>query len=150
MYPVGMGLPPARAGVEPRPVYFLFEDDYCQGHRQGRSWTVADWRRDQQVEERETLEAGFREIVSHPWFIGGRQLDPKRMEMFFTASYDLDKFRAFIFDSSFLKRFELEDDLVAQLREDDAALMRFAFRWLRFALFGEPNIKVRPSSRRTA
>jgi Fe-S-cluster containining protein len=150
MYPVGMGLPPARAGVEPEPVYFLFEDDYCQGHQQGRSWTVADWRRDQQVEQRESLEAGFREIVSHPWFIGGRQLDAKRMEMFFTASYDLDKFRAFVFESTFLERFELEADLVEELREDDAALMRFGFRWLRFALFGEPNIKVRPTPRRTA
>ena len=72
------------------------------------------------------------------------------MEMFFTASYDLDKFRAFIFDSTFLERFELEADLIEELRDDDEALMRFAFRWLRFALFGEPNIKVRPTPRRTA
>jgi hypothetical protein len=89
------------------------------------------------------MEAGYRGIVSHPWFIGGRQLDPKRMEIFHTACYDLDKFRDFVFDSTFLSRFELEDSLVATLRDDDMALLRFAFRWLRFALFAEPTMKVR-------
>ena len=143
MYPVGMGLPPARAGEEPQPVYFLFEDDYCKGRTEPKVWTVDKWRTDQGVAAREEIEAGYREIVSHPWFIGGRQLDPKRMEMFHTACYDLDKFRDFVFDSTFLSRFELEDSLVATLRDDDVALLRFAFRWLRFALFAEPTMKVR-------
>jgi hypothetical protein len=143
MYPVGMGLPPARAGEEPRPVYFLFEDDFCKGRTEPKEWTVDQWRTDQGVAAREEMEAGYREIVSHPWFIGGRQLDPKRMEIFHTACYDLDKFRDFIFDSTFLSRFELEDSLVALLRDDDVALLRFAFRWLRFALFAEPTMKVR-------
>lgn len=150
MYPVGMGLPPARAGVEPKPLHFLFEDDYCKGREQGRSWTVAGWRHDQGLEERDELETGFREIVSHPWFIGGRQLDAKRMEMFFMACYDLDKFRSFVFESTFLERFELEADEVESMRGDDAALLAFGFRWLRLALFGEPVFEVRPSARRTA
>jgi len=143
MYPVGMGLPPARAGEEPQPVYFLFEDDFCKGRTEPKEWTVDKWRTDQDVAGREEIEAGFRGIVSHPWFIGGRQLDPKRMELFHTACYDLDKFRDFVFDSTFLSRFELEDSLVAALRDDDLALLRFAFRWLRFALFAEPTMKVR-------
>ena len=106
MYPVGMALPPARAGVEPEPIYFLFEDDFCKGHEQRRDpGPSSEWRGDQGVEEREELEAGFREIVSHPWFIGGRQLDPKRMEMFYTACYDLDTFRRFVFESTFLEAF---------------------------------------------
>lgn len=143
MYPVGMGLPPARAGEEPQPVYFLFEDDFCKGRTEPKEWTVDKWRTDQGVAAREEIEAGYRGIVSHPWFIGGRQLDPKRMEIFHTACYDLDKFRDFIFGSTFLSRFELEDSLVAELRDDDLALLRFAFRWLRFALFAEPTMKVR-------
>ena len=152
MYPVGMGLPPARAGEEPQPVYFLFEDEFCKGHCEPKEWTVDTWRANQGAAAREEIEAGYREIVSHPWFIGGRQLDPKRMEMFHTACYDLDRFRDFVFDSTFLSRFEIEDSLVATLRNDDLALLRFAFRWLRFALFAEPTMKVRegaPDVRRT-
>jgi uncharacterized protein len=152
MYPLGMALPPARAGVEPEPIYFLFEDDFCKGREEPAQWTAAKWRSDQGALEHDTLEAGFRAIVSHPWFIGGRQLDAKRMEMFHTACYDLDRFREFVFGSTFLQRFELSEDEAAALRGDDLALLRFAFRWLRFALFGEPTMTVRggaPTPRRS-
>ncbi len=144
MYPVGMALPPARAGAAPKPVHFLFEDEFCHGRKEGRPWSVEQWQRDQGLREREDLEEGFRELVGHPWFIGGRQLDPKRIEMFFMAAYDLDTFRGFVFESSFLKRFDLEPRLVAALRADDRELLRFAFRWLRFALFAEPTVQRRP------
>ncbi len=142
MYPLGMALPPSRAGVTPEPVYFVFEEDFCQGRGQPSAWTVEAWRADQGLGEREALEAGFREIVSHPWFIGGRQLDPRRMEMFFTACYDLDRFRELVLFAGFVKRFALEDGLLEKLAADDEALLRFAFRWLRFALFAEPTMRV--------
>lgn len=150
MYPVGMAIPPARAGEEPAPMYFLFEDDFCHGRDEATQWTVEQWRSDQGVAERERLEAGFRDIVTHPWFIGGRTLDERRRDMLFTAAYDLDGFRSFVFESTFRDRFELEPGLVERLRTDDEALLAFAFRWLRFALFGEPTLRVRqkPSSRR--
>jgi uncharacterized protein len=141
MYPVAMALPPARAGVEPEPEHFLFKDQFCHGHGDaGRSWTVESWRRDQGLVERDELEQGFQKLVSHPWFIGGRQLEPKAIEMFFTAVYDLDSFRDFIFTTTFLKRFVLDDALVETLKNEDHALLRFAFQWLRFALFGEPTM----------
>ncbi len=146
MYPLGMAIPPARAGVEPEPVFFLFEDDHCDGGGENTKWTVEGWRANQGVAEREALEAGFQEIVSHPWFIGGRTLDPKRMQMFHSACYDLDSFRRFIFDSTFLERFVLEKELVEELRNDDEALLRFAFRWLRYALFAEPTMTTRDTA----
>lgn len=143
MYPLGMALPPVRAGVTPEPIYFMFEEDFCQGRSDKSAWTVEAWRADQGLGAREALEAGFQEIVSHPWFIGGRQLDPRRMDMFFTACYDLDTFRSLILSPAFLRRFDLEDGLTEQLAHDDEELLRFAFRWLRFALFAEPTMKVR-------
>ncbi len=151
MYPLGMAIPPARAGHEPQPIYFVFEDDFCEGHKELQSWTPRTWMENQGIMAREPLEEGFRQIVSHPWFIGGRQLDPRRIEMFHMACYDLDRFRRFVFESTFLQRFDLADDFVEKLREDDEALLLFAYRWLRMALFGEPSIPVRqttPRSRR--
>lgn len=144
MYPVGMALPPARPGVEPEPAHFLFEDDFCHGRNDAsRSWTVDAWQRDQGLDERDELEKGFRDLVGHPWFIGGRQLDPRRIELFFMAAYDLDTFREFIFSTTFVQRFDLDDALVEALRTDDHALLRFSYRWLRFALFGEPTVQPR-------
>jgi Fe-S-cluster containining protein len=143
MYPVGMALPPARAGVDSEPMFFLFEDDFCEGHRESRRFTVSGWRADQKVAEREALEEGFREVVTHPWFIGGRRLDARRIEMFHMACYDLDRFRRFVFESTFLERFEVEPELVERMRADDEELLRFAFRWLRYALFAEPTVTAR-------
>jgi Fe-S-cluster containining protein len=143
MYPVGSALPPARPGVKPEPVHFLFEDAFCHGRGESKTWTVEAWQRDQGIAEREEFEAGFRELVGHPWFIGGRQLDPRRVELFYMAAYDLDTFREFVFSSTFLRRFEVEEALVERLRTDDHTLLRFAFRWLRFAAFGEPTLPRR-------
>jgi uncharacterized protein len=146
MYPLGSALPPARSGVEPEAIYFLFEDDFCEGGKEKEEWTVEDWRKDQGVVEQEELEEGYREIVSHPWFIGGtRQLNPKQMEMFHMACFNLDTFRRFVFDSTFLTRFEIDDETIEKMRDSDEALLDFAFRWVRLALFAEPTIKVRES-----
>jgi Fe-S-cluster containining protein len=145
MYPLGMAIPPARAGEQPEPVFFVFEDDHCEGRHQkdAKKWSAETWRDDQGIAEREALEKGFRELVSHPWFIGGRTLDPKRMHMFYTACYDLDTFRSFVFESSFCDKFEIESEVLEEIKTHDEALLRFAFRWLRFAIFAEPTVKVR-------
>ncbi|MFH1132283.1 MAG: YkgJ family cysteine cluster protein, partial [Pseudomonadota bacterium] len=47
MYPVGMALPPARAGEEPEPIYYLLDDDFCDGHKEGKTWTTETWRNNQ-------------------------------------------------------------------------------------------------------
>ena len=148
MYPLGMAIPPARAGEEPEPVFFVFEDDHCKGREQPdrKPWTSVSWREDQGLEAQDELEAGFRDLVSHPWFIGGRTLDPKRMHMLYTACYDLDGFRSFVFESSFCERFDLQPEALEELKTSDEALLNFAFRWLRFALFAEPTLKVKPEA----
>ena len=148
MYPLAMAIPPARAGEEPEPVFFVFEDDHCKGREQTdrKPWTSAKWREDQGLEAQDELEIGFRDLVSHPWFIGGRTLDPKRMHMLYTACYDIDSFRSFVFDSSFCERFDLQPEELEELKTNDEALLHFAFRWLRFALFAEPTLKVKPEA----
>ena len=62
------------------------------------------------------------------------------------AAYDLDTFREFIFSTTFVKRFDLDPALVETLRTDDHALLQFSFRWLRYALFGEPTMQLRAPS----
>ena len=63
--------------------------------------------------------------------------------MMYTACYDLDRFREFVFVSTLLQRFEIDEDLVEEMRQDDEALLRFAFLWLRFSLFGEQTVKIK-------
>jgi hypothetical protein len=65
------------------------------------------------------------------------------MHMFYTACYDIDTFRSFVFESSFCDKFEIEPEALEELRTQDEALLRLAFRWLRFAMFAEPTMRVR-------
>ncbi len=63
--------------------------------------------------------------------------------MLFTACYDLDKFREFVFESTLLTRFDVDEDFVDELRSSDEALLRFAYLWLRFSLFGEKTVRIK-------
>jgi hypothetical protein len=65
------------------------------------------------------------------------------MHMLYMGCYDLDTFRSFVFESSFTDRFEIDAGELEKLKTDDHALLKFAFRWLRFALFAEPTMKPR-------
>ena len=59
------------------------------------------------------------------------------------ASYNLDKFRLFVFESRFFDVFEVPSDLSARLAADDVALLNYAMDWLKFSLFGENTIALK-------
>ena len=87
----------------------------------------------------------FRAVIFHPGFERIKELEPRQMQQFFLATYDLDRFREFIFESSFLQRFALDPAQVEQLRRDDEALLSFGSTWLRHALCGEPLLEPDPN-----
>jgi len=137
MYPVGQASPAEDISIE-EDFYFLMDEPHCKGFEEGtQEWTVQSWMDDQGVEEYERASRGFKSIVLHKLVRQGIELPGSKMEMFHQAFYDLDRFRSFILDSSFLEKFEVEDEELERLRTDDEALLGFAVRWLRFGLFGD-------------
>jgi hypothetical protein len=71
------------------------------------------------------------------------ELSTQRLQMFMMACYNLDKFREFIFRSSFLTKFEFSPERASSLETDDSCLLEFAFEWLKLALFRIPTLKLR-------
>jgi len=140
MYPVGEASP-EDSRVQGDGFFFLIEEDHCKGGEEDKEWTVKQWMQNQGVSEYEQLGKLYRDILLHP-HLQKQPLDPARMEMFYMACYDLDKFRDFVFNSKFLTRFSLEDQEVEKIGSDDIELLKFAFRWLRFALFGEMTVEL--------
>ena len=63
--------------------------------------------------------------------------------MFFMASTDLDTFRKFVFESSFLDTYEVDPETIERLRTDDTELMLFSFKYLASTLFGTPDLTIR-------
>lgn len=117
--------------------YFLVKEDYCKGHEEDKEWTVAEWRADQGVDVRDEMNKKWLRLIMRRKSYGHQAtLSEQAKRMFFMTSTDLAHFRRFIFESSFLKTYELDPVLVEKIRTDDVALMLFSFDYLANALFG--------------
>jgi hypothetical protein len=67
--------------------------------------------------------------------------------MTFMAAYNVDRFREFVFGSSFLKRFKLRPELLAKIRKDDTQLMLLGFDWIKLFLWGIKSQKIKKRTR---
>jgi uncharacterized protein len=145
MYPLGMASPSDDHIEIAEPFYFLMREDVCKGFAEcgGKQWTVGRWMTDQGVAVYNEMGELWKEVTLHRFFAQGGELDPAKMDMLFMATYDLDLFRPFIFETSFLKKFEVDPEEVEAMRTDDAALLRFACRWVRFACFRDKTMTIR-------
>jgi Fe-S-cluster containining protein len=144
MYPLGLAAQKDTAdGWRGERFYFLLQEMGCRGFDEPKEWTVRGWLEDQGIDEYDEWGEGYKELALHKFFEEGGILTPERMQMFFMACYDLDKFRDFVFDSTLLQRFDVDEHFIEEMRADDEALLRFAFLWLRFSLFGEKTVRIK-------
>jgi len=144
MYPVGLATSKdTEDGWQGERFYFLLKEDACKGHLEERKLTVQEYLDEQEVDDYDEWGEAYKELALHSFFEEYGPLPPSKMEMFFNATYDLQKFREFVFGSSLLQRFEVDEDFIHQMQESNEALLRFGFLWIRFAVFGEPTMKVR-------
>ncbi len=141
MYPIGLASP-AEESDEEKEFFFLLKEEPCEGHSSKRQWKISDWIKDQGMEEYNRWGELFKEVSLHPRLLAGQNLDPGQMEMYYVACYNLDKFRRFIFESSFLEKFQVEPELLEKIKQDDDELLKFSFQWLRFCLFKEPTFEI--------
>ena len=143
MFPLGVASPKEINGSHEEDFYFIIEEPVCKGYYEPTKWTVREWLHDQKVEEYDEMGKLFKEISLHDYFSKGKKLTPPQLEMFYTVCYNIDKFREFVFDSTFLKRFEIEDEVIEKIKTNDEELLKFGFQWLKYCLFGEKTMKVK-------
>ena len=60
------------------------------------------------------------------------------------ASTDTDQLRSFIFESSFLKTYDVDQEILDKIKDDDIELLLFSYKVLASMLFGTEDIKVKP------
>ncbi len=144
MYPLGMASPGETNQELNKEFYFLLKEDVCKGFNEDRKQTVAEWIKDQGIEEYDKMGEDWKNLTTHPFFQQeDATLTPQKVEMFFTVCYNVDKYRDFVFGSTFLDKFDVDEATVAAIKEDDVALLKFGYKWLRFALFGEKTLAVK-------
>jgi hypothetical protein len=142
MYPLGVAEPKNPSPAD-RAFHFLMREDICHGHGQGQSYTVRQWLAEQGIEEYQMMGASFRDLMLHDFWDKDEALPPQKMDMYYMACFDLDRFRRFVFETRFLSLFQVDEARIEALRTDDEELLEFGMQWLRFSLFGEKTMKVR-------
>ncbi len=143
LYPVGRASAAAGSGTGSYDKFFVVAESHCLGFKEQREWTLDEWLRHEGVKEYAKMNESWLGIVTSAKTLGDRAHLPRKHQMFFMASYNLDKFRTFLFKSGFFDRFEVEPALKERMKTDDVALMHFGCDWLRFSLFGEKTLTVR-------
>jgi Fe-S-cluster containining protein len=143
MFPLGVASRKDSKGSDDGEFYFMIEEPVCKGYEEEKKQTVAEWIKDQGVEPYFRMGELFKEISLHDYFKEKKQLTPAKLEMFYTVCYNIDKFREFVFRSTFLKRFDVDEKTVGDIRSNDDELLRFGFNWLKYCLFGEMTMKIK-------
>lgn len=122
--------------------YFFVKERHCLGFQEDKTWTIGEWREDQEVDIYDEMNRGWKEILFRR-NLPGHVLDEKKQKVFYMACYDIDWFSQFIFESRFLDVFDVDDKTVEKIRKDEIELMKFGFAYTKFILMMENNLKLK-------
>ena len=131
---------------EPVPVHFFRPPDFCLGQHEDQQWNMAGWAQDQQAALYDRMTTRWAQVKhlfqSDPW--GSEGPGGQKAKMAFMAAYNIDAFRQFIFESTFLARFRVKPGLVKKIRKDDVEMMTFGWDWIKLFVFGISSKNIRP------
>lgn len=144
-FPVEHGILLTDRPGESEIVSFFRPPDFCQGRHESQSWTLSQWAEDQDAVTYNRMTARWATIKAlfqkDPW--GPEGMNSPKGKMAFMAAYNIDRFRDFVFQSSFLKRYRVKKSLVKKLRASDRELLLFGFEWIRYFVWGIPSKSIR-------
>jgi len=142
LYPLGRAASKIHGEQPAGEYYFMVKESHCLGFNEKREWTVQEWIRDQGLDEYNTMNDFFLDITAGRQAKTIKKLNDRQLQMYYTACYSLDDFRRFVFETSFLDRFDVTQDVLSRIKTDETELMAFANQWLKFSLFGEKTLQL--------
>lgn len=143
-YPIGQGI--LRKEADEGPVneefYFFIREPHCLGYQEDTEWTIQSWRDDQEVSLYDEMNREWKEIQLRrtPF---AKELDSNKQAQIYTASYDMDRFRRFVFESRFLEVFDIDREEIEKIKTDEIALMKLGFKYIKYLLMLEETLKVK-------
>jgi uncharacterized protein len=115
----------------------------CRGVEENEGRRVSDWLIEQGVPVYDEMNSLLGEITS-PLRAQEPDIDnPQVLKMVFMALYNLDKFKEFVFKSSFLEKFDVEKTRIEKISRSDIELLKFAVDWIKFGVFGQKLFQVK-------
>ncbi len=128
-----------------RRILFLKPPHFCDGQNEEKPWTPNVWIKNQGAEVYNQMSRKWYEIQrlfqNDPW--AGEGVNGKRGKMAFMASYNIDKFRDFLFNSSFLKRYKIASAFLDKAKRDDCELLKLGCAWIELFVWGKQSSVIR-------
>lgn len=116
--------------------FFTVKEAHCFGFEEDQEWTVAEWREDQGIDLRDEVNEGWMDLMVRKKSLPpSMKLSEESKQMFFTVCYNIDKFKDFVFKSTFLDRYNLSEEKIQEIKSDDVKLLQFGFEWLKATFF---------------
>ena len=143
-YPLGVASLSHKEDSGEDEFYFFVHEPHCLGFEEEKNWTVSQWRNDQGVDVHDQINAEWTDLlVRKRSFPPNMQLTEQTKKMFFLVSYNLDKFREFVFESSFLNRYSVDDATLEKIKADEIDLLKFGLKWLKWLLFKDGDFELK-------
>ncbi len=136
-YPLGVGsLSYSGEQGKKDEFFFTVKEAHCLGFEEDREWTVAEWREDQGVNLRDEVNDGWLDLMVRKKSLpASMRLSEESKKIFFMVCYNIDKFKDFVFKSSFLTRYEISAQKIEEIKADEVKLLQFGFEWLNATFF---------------
>ncbi len=144
-YPIGQGTfkKDSPEGPVEEEFYFFVKEQHCYGYEEKKNWTIKDWREDQEVALYDEVNREWKGLQLRQNLYGQAGLDEKKQFQFYMASYDLDMFKKYIFESNFLNVFDIDDETLNKIKNDEVELLKFGVKYIKYIMMLEESLKLK-------
>lgn len=140
LYPLGKGGVLMDKSVDY--YYYSRQAKDCPDSQTDMETTVALWLEERGLNLYEDLSRDWEAMILWMGLKTDIKTPPQVQALFYLAAYDVDKFRRFVFETSFLEIFQITGPLVELLRTDDVELLKLAYGYLKTVLLMERQLHV--------
>ncbi len=115
--------------------YYIVREPDCQGFRDGRQWTVKEWKANEKIEKFNEMNDVFGELLQAKQVANIPHLSADQIDIFYMGCYDIDGFRDFFLNGPNLERYMESDEVITRISEDEEELLKYGIRWVKKKLF---------------
>lgn len=135
MYPLDMN--------EDGTLRLIADRSRCRGLNEIAESPISEWLIAQGIVTYDEMNHRFSQITSPLRLQETHIENPAISKMVFMALYNLDKFRDFVFKSTFLDRFVIEPKRVTKIKFNDIDLLNFGLDWIKYGIFGQMLFEIK-------
>lgn len=139
MYPLARIVSRSRETGDITEQYMLIKESYCLGSSQGKTWTIRQWEEGQEIGIYNEMNDLLMEIISLKNRLMPGRIDVKSEYLYYMACYNLDTFRSHIFEKGILDNLNLNSETLSAIKDDDEALLKLGFQWIKQIFLGRQN-----------